>query len=280
MKRKLTISASFQGVLPTGAYANMRPGFSAEEEFEFEDNDNGNVVINDIISIRQQELQAICFENFRTEADKARIMKIREDRKDFRFYTLPDGSEVPSVTSILNYDTDFLVPEDELKQYASQGNIIHAQVAEFIKTGSWKLPQEIEGLTPDLFILKSGSLKLSLDGWDFQAFLKKHPMEKLENGDTIINEKERYGGLPDGYSLFNGIPSIFDIKRTPEKTKNFMQMAAYAKSSNRKIGQMIIIPLNDKTEQGFSKPIISTDIDKYYELFLYKRQAFRKVYGI
>ena len=280
MKRKLKISASFQGVLPTGAYANMRPGFSAEEEFEFEDDGNGNSIVDDIITNRQQELQAICFENFRTEADKARIMKIREDRKDFRFYTLPDGSEVPSVTSILNYDTDFLVPEDELKQYASQGNIIHAQVAEFIKTGTWKEPKDIEGITPDLFILKSGSLKLSLDGWDFQAFLKKHPMEKLENGEKVINEKERYGGLPDGYSTVGGVSSIFDIKRTPEKTKNFMQMASYVKASGRDVKQMIIIPLNDKTEQGFSKPIISTDIGKYYELFLYKRQAFRKVYGI
>lgn len=277
MKRKLIISASFQGVLPTGSYSNMRPMFSASEEFEFE---GENVVVDDVISTRQQELQAICYQNFEMEANKAKILKIQEDRKDFRFYQLTNGEDVPSVTSILNYDSEFLIDSEELKQYASQGNIIHAQVADFIKTGIWHKPQEIEGTTADLFILKKGNLSLSLDGWDFQAFLKKYPVEKLKNGEVVINEKERYGGLPDGFGVVDGKHTIFDIKRTPEKTKNFMQMSAYAKASKEKVDQMMIIPLNDKTDQGFSKPIVSTDIDKYYELFLYKRREFKKVYSI
>ena len=105
-------------------------------------------------------------------------------------------------------------------------------------------------------------------------------MEKLENGDSVTNEKDRYAGTPDGYAVVAGVPTIFDIKRTPEKVKNFMQMSAYAKACGKKIEQMMIIPLNDKTEQGFSKPIVSSDIDKYFELFLYKRKDFKKVYGI
>lgn len=278
MNRKLKISASFQGVLPTGSYSNMRPGFSADEEFEFDDSNMD--VLNDVIRTRQQELQGICFENFQMEANKAKIMKIQEDRKDFRFYQLASGEEVPSVTSILNYDVDFLMMDSELQQYASQGNIIHAQVADFIKTGVWHKPNEIEGTTADLFILKKGNLSLSLDGWDFQAFLKKNPIENLRNGEVVINERERYGGLPDGYGQVAGVETIFDIKRTPEKVKNFTQMAAYAKASKIKVEQMMIIPLNDKTDQGFSKPIISKDIDKYYELFLFKRREFTKVYSI
>jgi hypothetical protein len=278
MKRKLRISASFQGVLPTGSYSNMRPGFAADMEFEqeFQTQDEVNMVIE----TAQQELQSICYQNFQMEANKAKIQKIQEDRKDFRFYRLPNGEEVPSVTSILSYDSEFLMDSEELKQYASQGNIIHAQVADFIKTGTWHKPQEIEGTAADLFILKKGMLGLSLDGWDFQAFLKKYPMENLKNGEVVINEKDRYAGTPDGYAVVGGIPTIFDIKRTPEKVKNFMQMAAYAKASKEKCEQMMIIPLNDKTEQGFSKPIVSNDIDKYYELFLYKRREFKRVYDI
>lgn len=278
MLKKIRVEASFSGVLPTGSYANSRPGFMASMEWE-EDFKNDEIR-KFAMESAQQELQAICYQNFQSEANRARVLKIQEDRKDFRFYTLPNGEEVPSVTSILNYDSDFLMDEGELKQYASQGNIIHAQVAEFIKTGVWKNPSEIEGTAPDLFILKSGSLKLSLDGWDFTAFLKKYPMEKMENGEVVFNEKERYAGTPDGYSVVGGIPTIFDIKRTPEKVKNFMQMSAYAKASGREIKQMMIIPLNDKTDQGFSKPIVSTDIDKYFELFLYKRKDFKKVYSI
>ena len=158
LRRKLKIEASFSGVLPTGSYANMRPGFTASMEFEQDFQTQSEVDM--CIEVAQQDLQGICYASFEREANKARILKITEDRKDFRFYQLEDGSEVPSVTSILNYDTDFLIPEDDLKQYASQGNIIHAQVAEFMKRGVWKVPQDIEGLTPDLFILKSGSLKL------------------------------------------------------------------------------------------------------------------------
>ena len=278
MKRKIKVEASFSGVLPTGSYANSRPGFLASMEYEADFATEAEVSMN--IELAQQELQGICYKNFQSEANRAKVMKIQEDRKDFRFYTLPNGEEVPSVTSILNYDSDFLMDEGELKQYASQGNIIHAQVAEFIKGGVWKVPQDIEGIAPDLFILKSGNLKLSLDGWDFQAFLKKYPMENMENGESVFNEKERYAGTPDGFSIVGGISTIFDIKRTPEKVKNFMQMAAYAKASGRAIQQMMIIPLNDKTEQGFSKPIVSTDIDKYFELFLFKRREFKKVYGI
>jgi len=278
MLRKIRIESSFSGVLPTGSYSNMRPGFTASMEFEQEFKTQDEV--NMTVELAQQELQAVCYQNFESVANKAKIMKIQEDRKDFHWYTLENGDQVPSVTSILNFDTDFLMSEDELKQYASQGTIIHAQVEEYVKTGEWKSPKDIEGIAADLFILKSGNLQLALDGWDFPAFLKKYPMEKIENAKAVINEKERYGGLPDGYAIVGGIPTIFDIKRTPEKTKNFMQMAAYAKACGKEIKQMMIIPLNDKTEQGFSKPIISTDIDKYYELFLYKRKMFRKVYDI
>lgn len=275
MKHKIKVSSGFQGVIPTGSYQNSRPSFNAEVEFEVDSKEE--VALS--VETMQEELYQICRDKFNSVAEQERIIKIQNDRKDFRFYQ-KNGQELPSVTSIINYDTDFLIPEDELKQYASQGNIIHAQVAEYIKTGTWKLPKDIEGTTADLFILKSGSLNLSLDGWDFLAFLKKYPMENLKNGEIVYNETERYAGIPDGYGTYNGLHSIFDVKRTPEKTKNFMQMSAYAKASGKDIKQMVIIPLNDKTEQGFSKPIVSTDIDKYYELFLYKRKEFKKAYGV
>jgi hypothetical protein len=275
MKHKIKVSSGFQGVIPTGSFQNSRPSFNAEVEFEVDTKEEVTLAVE----VMQEELYRICRDKFDNVAEQEKIVKIKNDRKDFRFY-LKDGQEYPSVTSILNYDSDFLIADDELKQYASQGNIIHAQVAEYITTGQWKNPKDIEGTTADLFILKTGSLQLSLDGWDFLAFLNKYPMEKLKNGEQVFNDKERYAGLPDGYGLYLGIPSIFDIKRTQEKTKNFMQMSAYAKASKEEVKQMIIIPLNDKTEQGFSKPIISSDIDKYFELFLYKRKEFKKVYGV
>jgi len=279
VKRKIRVEASFSGVLPTGSYANQRPGFLASMEYEAEFNSEDEISL--AIETAQQELQAICYKNFESEADKARIIKIRDDRKDFRFYTMQDGTEVPSVTSILNYDTDFLVNEDELKQYASQSTINHVRVEEYIKTGIWKDPKDLEGITADMFILKSGSLQLDPDSCDFPEFLKKFPLTDLKNGKVLLNEIDRYGGTNDGECMYEGKPTIFDIKRTADKTKNFQQLAAYAKCKGMEhIKQMMIIVLNDKTERGFSKPIISDQIAKYYELFQYKRREFKRVYSI
>lgn len=277
MLRKIKITASFQGVLPVASYANVRPAFGAEEEFEIETETTKDV--DEIIETRHKELQSICSRSFEQEAVKAKVQKITADRKDFRFYKLPSGEEVPSVTSIINYDSEFLVDSEELKQYASQGNLIHAQVAEFIKTGEWKNPKDIEGTTADLFIIKKGSLGLSLDGWDFPSFLKKYQITKMENGVPVLNEEHKYGGLPDLIGIYEGKKTLCDVKRTPDKVKNFIQMSAYAKCLSG-IEQLMIIPLNDRTEQGFSKPMLTSDIEKYFELFLYKRREFKKVYDL
>ena len=70
-----------------------------------------------------------------------------------------------------------------------------------------------------------------------------------------------------------------DVKRTFNKLKNFKQCAAYAKCMDG-IEHLMIVVFNDENKQGFSKPIITKDIDKYFELFLADRRDFKKVYGI
>jgi len=275
--RTIKVSASFGGKIPTGSYQNMSPSFFAEETIELSDIQDSN----DYILKRQQALQAICYANFEAEAIKANIRKIQDDRKDFHWYELANGDEVPSVTSIIGYDSDFYIDDEELKQYASQGNIIHAQVKEYVETGIWKTPQEISnGITSDIFIVKTGKLKLPLEGWSFTNFLAKYPLKKMSNGHHVINEVDRYGGVFDIDGELDGVLTMCDVKRTPDKIKNFMQIAAYIKASGKDYKQMMVIPLNDKTDQGYSKPLISTDIDKYYELFLAKRRDFKKVYGV
>ena len=273
--REITVEAKFEGVLPTGSYANMRPGFMARETFQVDDS-IAKEVRDDMISCRHQELQAICFENFQMEANKAKVMKIKEDLKGFRFYQV-DGEDYPGVTSILGYDST--VSEEDLKQYSAQGTINHARVADYIKTGVWKAPKEIEGIGAELFILKQGGLQLDSDACDFPAFLKKYPIEKLENGQVLVNRTHKYAGTNDGLGVYNGLRTLFDVKRTPDKVKNFMQMSAYANCLEG-IEQLMIIPLNDSTEQKFSKPIVTAEVSKYFDMFLWKRKEFRKVYGI
>lgn len=272
----IEIAAGFEGVVPTAPYANARPSFFAKIILK-----NGSMNLDEIAQ-RQRELFSKVYGNFKEEEQKLIVERIERERKDFRFYFCAKCQlQHPSVTSIIGFDADFFQEIDALRQYQAQGNLIDAQTKHFIKTGKWVEPKDIDGTWTDLLILKQGSEGLAVQGWDFPAFLKKYPLENMSAYDTpILNHQDQYAGTPDFTAVFEGRKTICDIKRTADKVKNFMQMAAYAKCEGMQVEQMMIVILNDKTEQGFSKPIISSEIDQYYQLFLEKRKSFKKRYGI
>jgi len=116
--------------------------------------------------------------------------------------------------------------------------------------------------------------------------LEKYPIKDMKNGESSVNLVHRYGGTPDftGTPDFKGvdpIPTLFDVKRTPDKVKNFKQMSAYIKMRGYDhIKQMAILPLNDKTQQGFSKPKVETRIENYFGMFLKDREGFKNRFGI
>jgi len=132
-----------------------------------------------------------------------------------------------------------------------------------------------------------------IDGLDMNVKTKKENIKIdikpfMETERVIFNDKYKYAGTLDliGYPhpSFKGADhnklTIFDLKRSLNKDKNLMQTAAYAKAyeeeTGRKIEQMIILVLNDKTEQGYSKPCISLEVDKYFGMFLDKKKLVEK----
>lgn len=282
MKRKIKISASFSGVLPTGAFENMRPGFAAEEEFEF---DGETHTADQVMKARQQDLQAICYQNYEAEAEKAKIIKIQTDLKNFRFYE-ENGVKYPSVTSFLNYDKDFFCSDEELKQYSAQGSIIDWEVRNYVKTGVWKDSKDEPSLAAERFIIRSGKLGLSLGGWNFIGFLEKHPVKGLKTHEkAIFNYEYKYAGTPDLEGEYEGVPTLISIKRTKNETDNFVQDACYAKCKGMEHIKQIMIcelksPDDGGNKQGFSKATVTKDIDRYFELAKHKRKEFQKVYGI
>lgn len=284
MRRKLTISASVQAVLPTSSYGNLRPGFSAQEEFEFEaDNEE---IFNEVIRTRHQQLQGLCSEALSAEEEKARILKIKNDLKNFRFVKTDGGEEYPSVTSFLNYDKDFYVTDEELKQYAAQGTIIDWEVRNYVKTGKWVESKDEPSLAAERFIVKSGKLQLALGGWNFIGFLEKYPIKNLKSCDKVLfNHQYRYAGTPDLVGEYDGLPTLVSIKRTKSETDNFVQDSCYAKCEGMEhIKQILICELKSPDDNGnkcgYSKPSVTQDIDRYFELAKYKRSQFRKVYGV
>jgi len=276
---KIKVSASYSGKLPVAAYSNVNPGFFAEVEMETDGNE-ATVEIDKI----QKGLHAICLKNFQIVAEAAKIEKIKTDMKGFRFYPVENGS-YPSVTTVNDPDFKSWVGDEELRVAIAEGNILHARAAQFIATGQWVEPKSLEGVGADLLICKGRIL----DYWDFPEMLKKHPIKEMKNGRTVYNHIDKYAGTFDMEGIYPAggekgaelVPTLFDFKRTADRDKNFTQISAYSKCEGMEhIKQMGIIPMNTDTAQGFSKPIISPSIDKYFEVFQAKRKVFFETYGI
>lgn len=287
MKKTIKISGSFEGVVATGPYQNQRPGFLAEETFEVEVAEGEN--IDELIFSRQKELQERSYQNFKDAEQKAIVERIERERKDFRWYKLSSGETVPSVTSVINFDADFFEAPHLLREYAAQGSIFHALVSNYFQTGKWAEAKDLPECWVDLVIVSKGELKLPVEGFNFPGFLEKYPVKAQSWDKVVLNEKDRYGGTLDFFGMTEredgkDVLTICDIKRTPDKFRGFMQTAAYAKAlevEGFKVQRMWLIVANpDKTAQGFSKPVVSDEIDKYYALFLAKRADFRRRYGI
>lgn len=278
---KIKISSSFTGVISRGSFENSRPGFSAEVEYNLD----GSVPLQEEVNKIQKDLQAICYDNFKACEEQAVIERINRERQDIRWYIGEEG-KVPSVTSVIGFDADMYCSPEELAQYAAQSNICHKQVEHFISTGEWKEAKDTPDTWADIVIVKKGNLSLDTEGWSFPDFLKKYPIKEMKNSIPSTNSEFKYGGTPDfiGIPDFEGaekVLTIFDVKRTVDKTKNFTQMSAYSKMKGYEgVKQICVVPLNNKTQQGFSKPQVETRIEQYFSLFLKARENFKSRFGV
>lgn len=290
MKKTIEITVSFTGVITTGNYENEKPFFGLKETYEL-DAPEPAFFIKD----RQNELIDQCRKQFKHQEYISRVERIKELYRNIRFYDLADGERFPSVTSIIGWDEDFHISQAHLAQYSARGSIIDKQVEIYLRSGEWKEPKNIPEIYPDLVILKKGDLGLTYDDVDFPEFYKNYPFKVIDLQKTHINKEHRYGGRSDiiciiessnkgKWEKINGVLfdvlTILDIKSgVIDKTKHMKQQTAYAKCEPD-VKQIGLIPLTNKTEQGFSKPIIETDLNKYWSLFLKDRESFRERHGV
>lgn len=297
MKKIIEISSSFTGKISTGSYENESPYFHIKEVYEFDGTNmmSPEVLNDEAVKERQAYLQSVCFEQFKSRADAAYAEKVAKTYRNIRFYHGQNGQKYPSVTSIIGWDADFFISPEELAQYAARGTIIDRQVEVFLKTGEWKEPKDIPEIYPELVTLRGGSLSLVVDDVDFRGFYKDYPFKIIECQKTHVNDKYRYGGRSDILCIIDSsnkgkwekvdgvlfdVPTILDVKSgSIDKTKHFKQQTAYWKCEPE-VKQVGLIPLNNDTKQGFSKPIIETNPDKYWSLFLKDREQFRNRYGV
>jgi hypothetical protein len=283
-----TISASFTGKISTAQWENSSPFFSFSEKYSV-------ALTDEQKEKRQKELSDICTKQFETVAERLYQAKIAKLYENIRFYKGINGILYPSVTSIIGMDDSFGISPEELAQYGARGSIFHKQIEVFLLGGTWKEPKNIPETFPDLLTMVNGSLELNLNGYSFVNFFADYPFKCISVEDELLNAEFRYGGRRDCKGIIESsnkgkwakieniiydAPSSFDWKTGQiDKIKVMKQGCAYAKCDPT-IVQHIVVPFTAETQQGYSKPIVESDMEKYWTLFTSDRAKFKKRYGV
>ena len=264
--KEITVSRS--GVIPVAAYENLRPGYSMTVE------PLNGASVESIIA----DCNAFLSRMFDAESNRAKADLIDKQYSNIRFYE-KNGKKYPSVTSIIGWDKEWRVTEDELNQYASRGIVIEYLIEQFIKTGEWIDPTGVPSLREDVSVLMSGSLMMTWEQGSYKSFMATYNdeiiVEKFQG--EVYNEENLYAGRYDILGDFDGIRSIMDIK---SGGWDFRQLAAYA-MCEQDVKQLVILPVGPTDNKcGYKKPVICDTVGKEFEEFLKARAKFKRRFGI
>lgn len=263
------IKASLSGVIPIASYENLKPYY--EISAELEDGDN--------VDESMKALRKIMRWHFEQEGNNAKADLIEKQYSGVRFYE-KDGKKYPSVTSILGWNVDWKISEDELQQYGARGTIVHKIIEEFLAKGEWIDPLNAPELANEVATVTAGSLALSWVDCSYKAALEaiKGDIKVISQEQEVFNDEHLYAGRCDLVAMYKGKKSIIDFKSGT--TTDMRQLAGYAACLDG-IEQLVIVPVGpNDNKSGIKKPIISTDITAEFKKFLYARAAFRERFGI
>ena len=263
------IHMGLSGVIPQGAYENLRPSY--DMTIEPEDGEDKEKIFADLSTFLHQL--------FDQEANRAKADLIEKQYANIRFYE-KDGKKYPSVTSILDWEQEWRVTQDELRQYAARGTIIHAMIIEYLKTGKWPDPLKMASLKEEVSILMSGSLNMTWENCSHKAFMDKYGSKiKFEKAEQeVYNEENLYAGTYDLKGEYDGIRSIMDFKSG--SVYDFRQLVAYAICED-KIEQLVILPIGPTQNKcGYMQPKICDTIQAEFREFLKARAKFKARFGI
>ncbi len=280
--REITVSKS--GVIPKASFSNLRPGYSITAEVD--ENEDPNEII--------LKCKEIVNKHFELDEYREAVNLIQKQFKEIRLYDGNEGLKYPSISSILNYDKEWTISKGELLQYGSLGTILHEvfwyALNSYTNTGKivWKDPREFANLQKEIGIVLNGSLKLNWNDYSYQAFGNEYiPKIKKIYGieQVLLNPDIRVGGRYDliaEIELDKTMLAVIDLK---SGGYDFRQLAFYGRTweqqNDKKIDAMVVFPIGKTTNKcGFSKPIIETDIDLFWDKMLEKREEFRNDFNI
>jgi len=267
------IHAGISGVIPIASYENLRPSYDMTAELE-----EGESVDECFLKLRK-----VIRMQFDIEANQAKIDLIEKQYQNIRFRER-NGKKYPSVTSITDWDKDWRISDDELRQYAARGTIVHALVEEYIKTGEWAEPDKLPQLKEDIIVLATGSLKLKWQDCTHQKFFEQFgkDFEFILTEQEVYNDEHLYSGRYDAKGKYKDKLSIIDFKTG--SSYHHKQLAAYAvaeRNGDSQIEQLVICPIGPATTKtGYKKPSVNEQIKDNFKVFLHDRAKFRARFGI
>ncbi len=290
MKRDIHVGVNLGAVVSSGPYENLRPDFVFSptyknvEKFplaEFRED------LDDAI-IAQQEAYEKLYKQIEHVEAQAMQKAIEKFHKNIRWYTdEKTGERWPSVTSVIDFANpiEWFVDKDRLRGLAARGSVVDMVLQKFIedKGTHWTSPEEIPDAIRHLSIMKDTGVEIS---GNLPAFVEKFNVKFVSGHCVALNEKDKYGGTLDCICTFNDDPTLVlaDLKSfNPDakgRIRTLKQCAAYAMAHENKVDKIAIIPIHGGNQQGYSKPVITDEIEKYYKLFLSDRKVFRDTFGI
>lgn len=277
--RKVELCGSMEALVATGPFENQRVFQSFKECLE------GEFTDEQLIEKQKDLFKKFCSDPIEFQERELSIKAIQKEFKHLRIIKCPKcDKQHPSVTTVRDFDSKGFYCSDETLDVAiALGSIQDLRCKNYVTTGKWVEAKEIDACKPHLVALKGTSGFAEANAFNFEAFLKKYPMKDMKNGERFFDCELEVTGEPDLLATPTGdwaenVPSMIDYKRNVDKLSAFTQMAVYAKQYG--LTQLIAIPVNGETAQGFSKPVTTKDISGYLEVFQDKRRKFRKRYGI
>lgn len=290
MKRDIHVGVNLGAVLSSGPYENLRPEFVFDAtykdvegfpRYDFERD------LDHAIEAQQKAYEKLYKQIEHVEA-QAMQKAIEKFHKDIKWYTdEKTGERWPSVTSVIDFANpiEWFVDKDRLRGLAARGQVVDMVLQQFIKDkGShWTNPEDIPDAIRHLTIMKDIGVEIS---GNLPAFVDKFEVKFISGHCNVFNKKDKYGGQPDCICTFGDdqILVIADLKSfNPDakgKIRTLKQCAAYAMAHETKVDKIAIIPIHGGNQQGYSKPVITDEIEKYYEMFLADRKVFFDTFGI
>lgn len=267
------ISCKLIAVIPTAEYANIQPCYEIIQQVPKGEESKS---IDEMRKLLQSKIDA--------DYEMVRIKKFKEQFKDIKI-SEKDGKHFVHVTSVLEALSPIDYPKELLMQYASRGTLVHAIFEHFLRTQQWEFDVlKIPGTKLDYQIVTKGSLGLKISDCDPKGFWEAHGKDFaiMDVETKVYNEQYLYCGTRDMLGRYKGKLSIIDIKTSASYTgskldRYWKQCAAYAKCEEG-VEQLVIIPLNPK--KGFEKPIVTDEVDKYFDMFLQDREALKQMYNV